>query len=235
VDWNIFARLNRPYIKLYRQEEEMHVVILVDASASMAFEEKLGKAKQLAAAFGLMGLLGTERVSVYSFNGAEAVPARLPPCVGRASMKRLLRFTEAVEAGGDAPLEKGIESFLTYHVGRGVALVLSDFLTFGDLSRAFNLIFGAGLETFAVQILGPSEIDPDLMGDSRLVDCETQGTLDVSSANDLLALYREYRLSYESRLATLCKERFGRFLTLSSAAPVEWILFDLFRRRGWVR
>ena len=235
VDWNIFARLNRPYIKLHRQEEEMHVVILMDASASMAFEGKLDKAKQLAAAFGLMGLIGTERVSVYCFNSSQAAPARLPPCLGRASRTKLFQFIERIEDGGDAPVEKAVESFLTYHAGRGVAVVLSDFLTFGDVGRAFNLIFSAGLEIFGVQILGPTEIDPDLMGDMRLVDCETQGTLDVSSAGDLLALYQEYRVSYERKLSTLCRQRCGRFLPISSEAPIEWVLFDLMLRKGWVR
>ena len=64
VDWNIFARLHRPYLKLYEQEEELHVAILVDASSSMLFGDKLDRARQLAAAFGVLGLLGRERVSV---------------------------------------------------------------------------------------------------------------------------------------------------------------------------
>ena len=66
VDWNIFSRLHRPYLKLYHQEEEMHVAILVDGSSSMVFDDKLHRAKQLAAAFGLMGLFGGERVTVWT-------------------------------------------------------------------------------------------------------------------------------------------------------------------------
>jgi uncharacterized protein (DUF58 family) len=235
VDWNVFARLNRPYMKLYHQEEEMHVAILVDASSSMSFEGKLDRAKQLAAAFGLVGLLGRERVSVYSFNSSERAPRRLPPCLGRASMMRLFEFIEKIEAGGDAPVEAGIESFLRYHAGRGAAVVLSDFLTFGDVGRGLNLLFTAGLEIFGVQILGPSEINPDVTGDMRLVDCETQGTLDVTSANELIELYREYCASYERRLAGLCRHRCGRFLSTSSTVAIEWVLFDLFRRQGWLQ
>jgi len=235
VDWNIFARLNRPYMKLYHQEEEMHVVILVDASASMDFEGKLERAKQIGAAFGVMGLMGSERVSAYAFNSAAGAVRRMPSCVGRASMMKVFKFLEAARAGGDEPVEDGIESALKFHAGRGVAVILSDFLTFGDVSRAFNLLFNAGLEIFGLQVLAPAEIDPDVGGDIRLVDCETAETLDVSSAGDLLGLYDEYRLSYERQLATLCRQRCGRFLSVSSEAPLEWILFDLFRRRGWVQ
>src|SRR6478735_5808724 len=62
VDWNIFSRLNRPYVKLYRHEEEMHVVVLVDASASMQFGDKFLRARQLAACFAIMGLMNIEKV-----------------------------------------------------------------------------------------------------------------------------------------------------------------------------
>lgn len=235
VDWNIFARLNRPYLKLFHLEEEMHVLLLVDASASMGFEGKLERAKQLAAAFGLMGLTGGERVSAYAFNARQGAPARFAPTSGRANLANMLRFIERIESGGDAPVEHGIETCLKYHLGRGVAVVLSDFLTFGDVGRAFNLLFSAGLETFGVQVLAPAEINPDLTGDVRLVDCETEQTLDVSSANDLLGLYQEYREHLERRLADMCRRRGGRFMAVNSESPLDWVLFDQLRRKGWVR
>jgi uncharacterized protein (DUF58 family) len=235
VDWNIFARLHRPYLKLYHQEEEMHVAILVDASASMRFEGKLERAKQLGVAFGVMGLLAAEKVSVYAFNSVQEAPGRLPPCTGRASMTKTFRFIEQVEPGGDAPVEMGIEAFLRFHSGRGIAVVLSDFLTFTDLTRAFNLLFSSGLELMAVQILGPTEMDPDVAGDLRFVDSETQTILDVSSANDLVDLYQEYRLSYERRLTELSQQRSGRFLSICSQDPLDWVLFDLLPRTGWVQ
>ena len=235
IDWNIFARLNRPYMKLYEQEEELHVVLMVDASASMQFEQKLERVRQLATAFGVMGLLGRERVSAYAFNSAGRSPSRLPPCTGRAAMMKLLRFLEGLEAGGDAPVEVGIESALKFHTGRGVAVVLSDFLTFGDVARALNAIFSAGLEVFGLQVLGPDEAEPELSGDLRLVDCESRQTLDITSAHELLDLYQEYRDAHERQLATLCRQRFGHFLSVRSDADIDWLLFDLLTRKGWLR
>ncbi|MGD1000615.1 MAG: DUF58 domain-containing protein [Candidatus Brocadiia bacterium] len=235
VDWNIFARLNRPYLKLYHQEEEVHVVLLVDGSTSMLFERKLDWAKELAAAFGVMALNGTERLSLYSFRRRDAPPHRLAPCRGRASMKGLFAAVEAVEGGGDVPLEVAMESLLKHHTGRGVVVVLSDFLTFGDLGRAMNRLFTAGLEIFGLQLLGPTEIDPEVGGDTRFVDSETAATLDVSAADDLLPLYQEHRIAYERNVAALCQQRSGRFLTISTADTIEWVLFDLLRRKGWAR
>jgi len=232
VDWNAFARLHRPYIKLFELEQEMHVAILLDASGSMLFEDKLERAKQLAAAFGVMGLLGVERVSVSAFsgNGME----RLPPCTGRASLLKLFTFLERLEGGGEMPLERGIEEFLKRHVGKGVAIILSDFLTFGDVRRGCNLLFSSGLDVQGVQVLGPSEVEPELASDSRLVDSESQTTLDITAAADILAIYQEHREAFARDLATLCRQRQGRFAAIGAADPLDDVLFDLLRRRGWI-
>jgi uncharacterized protein (DUF58 family) len=232
VDWNIFARLNRPYIKLFELEEEMHVAILVDGSESMLSEGKFERAKQLATALAVMGLMGGERVSVATFG--EAGIDRLPPCTGRASMMKLFAFLERAEGGGAAPLERGIEAFLRRHMGKGMVFLLSDFLTFGDVKRSFNRLWSAGLEVHGIQILGPAEMDPEVAGDIRLVDCETGGTLDVSAAADLLGIYHEHREAFARELATLCRQRAGRFVSISAGDALEWVLFDLLQRRGWV-
>ena len=232
VDWNAFARLNRPYIKLFEQEEEMHVALLLDASQSMLFDGKLERAKQLAAAFGLLGLLGTERVSATAFS--EPRVERLRPCTGRASMQPLFAFLERVEGGGAMPLEAGVEAFIARHVGRGAVVLLSDFLTFGDLHAALNRLFSAGLEIFAVQVLGPSEIEPELDTDLRLVDSESATTLDVTSGADIIELYLEHRERFAQQLSTLCQQRAGRFVSISSDDSLDYVLFDLLRRKGWV-
>ncbi|MBT3374558.1 MAG: DUF58 domain-containing protein [Lentisphaerae bacterium] len=235
VDWNIFARLNRPYIKLYMQEEEMNVAIFVDASTSMLFEGKFELACRLAAAFGVMGLFGGERVSVYGLNQAGRQPASLLNRTGRSSMASLFRFLESLDGGGDLPVEEGIESALKRHVGRGIAIIISDFLSFGDLRRAFNLLFSSGMVPCAIHVLGPSELDPELSGDSRLVDSETNENLDVTCSGDLVDLYHEYRQEHERTVSLLCRQRSGRFAALDSSTSVEDILFDMLRRGGWLR
>jgi uncharacterized protein (DUF58 family) len=235
VDWNAFARLHRPYLKLYHEEEEKHVVLLIDASNSMVFQDKLTRARQLAAAFGVMGLHGGERVSAYVFNAKNDSPKRLPPCTGRASLRKLFAFLEDIEGGGDAPMEHGIEQFLKRHRGRGVVVVVSDFLTFGDLHKGLNRLFSSGLETFAIQILSPAEIAPDVSGDSRLVDCETGAVLDVTANAHLMGIYHEYRRDFERTLAEHTQKRSGRFVAVSSGDSLEALLFDQLWKRGWLK
>jgi uncharacterized protein (DUF58 family) len=235
VDWNIFARIQRPYLKLYRHEEEMHVVILLDASASMQFGQKFTRAKQLAAAFAIMGLMNVEKVSLYACQHVGKTPLFVPPCTGRISLRRILDFLEEISTRGDFPIELAVEEVLKQHRGRGVAVLLSDFLTFGDLERPLNLLFSAGLEVCAVQLLTPEELRPDVTGDVRFVDAETGRTLDVSSAGDLLGIYLEHLAGLQANLAMMCRQRSGRFLDLDADTPIETVLFDVLRRKGWAR
>ncbi len=232
VDWNIFARIERPYLKQFHHEEELHVAIVLDASNSMLFEGKFELARKFAAAFGVIGLRGQEKVSVSLVGGPNV--SRLRPSSGRLNQRKVFGFLEGIEPGGDTAFDRGIELFLRQHSGRGVAILLSDFLSADDFLRPFNLLHGAGLEVMALQILGPGEFAPELAGDLRFVDSETQATLDITSAGDLLALYHEYREGHAARLAELCRQRSGRFLSVNTADSFETLLFDTLRRRGWI-
>ena len=233
VDWNIFARIERPYLKQFHHEEELHVAVILDASNSMQFEDKYALGLKLATALGVVGLRGQEKVSATIVGGSKI--QRLQPSSGRKSMRKLFGFLENIEAGGTQAFDYGIEAFLRRHHGRGLAILISDFLSAEDFQRPFNLLNGAGLEIFALQILGPSEMSPELAGDLRFVDSETMGTLDITSAGDLLALYQEYREGHAARLAELCRQRNGRFLSVNAAEPFETVMFDTLRRRGWVK
>jgi uncharacterized protein (DUF58 family) len=235
VDWNSFSRLHRPYVKQFRYEEQMCVVILLDASTSMTFDGKLDRARQIAAAFALMGLFSLEPVSIYSCRRLGSQPTICPPCTGRASRARVFKFLEELEGGGDFPIESAVEAVLRRHRGRGVVIVLSDFLTFGALGRPFNLLYSAGLEVFAVQILSPAEREPELTGDLRFVDSESEISLDISNVGELLSIYQDRRRALERELDDHCRRRRGQFVSISSTDSIEWLLFDLFRRKGWVR
>ena len=246
VDWNIFSRLGEPYLKLYQHEEEMQVVLILDGSASMDFGGKFDLARQLAAAFGIAGLMGREKVSAYcsqpddpaKLAGTDAT-ARMPPSVGRVSRGKLAAFLDDLRPGGALPIDGLVDRVLRRHRGKGVAVLISDFLSPTDdgesIERALNRLHAAGLEPQAIQVLSPEELDPDVTDDVRFVDIETRAILDVSAMKDLLALYHEQRLDLEDRLATACRQRGGRFASISSATPPLTLVNDVFVRGGWLR
>ena len=182
-----------------------------------------------------MGLMNVEKVSVHVCQHAGKTPVLFPPCTGRNKLKSLLEFLERIPVGGESPIEDAVDLVLKHHRGRGVAVVLSDFLTFGELERPLNRLFSAGLEVFALQILAPEELQPEVTGDLRFVDTETQQTLDISSAGDLLGIYHEHLSALQDQLASGCRQRSGRYQCINSETPIETVLFDTLRRQGWIR
>ncbi len=117
----------------------------------------------------------------------------------------------------------------------GAGSLCSDFLSDGDVERAIGALFAKGLESFAVQILAPAELDPELNGDLRLRDAENGETLDVSGVGHLMDIYRDYLQRYQDRVAQAARRRSGRHLCFSSAEELQQILTDRLLRRGWLR
>lgn len=233
VDWNIFARLQRPFLKQFQREEERHLVIIADASRSMAVEGKCDLARRLAAAFAITGLNAHDRVSLWASGPGEL--CRMPTARGRPWLRRALAAAEGMgPADGDLTIDRLVESVLARHSGRGVAVLISDFLSGGDCQRMLTRLATAGLEPHAIQVLAPSEVDPALTGDWRLVDCETDATLDVSDVADLLHLYHEHRLGMEAQLAQWCSGRQGRFLSVAADAEVGHLMLHTLRKKGWL-
>ena len=236
IDWNIYARLNKPYMKLFKLEEEMHLVIIIDASNSMLFEGKLELAKSIAASYGLMGLYGNERVSLYVLNDDQGgKPAKLSPMAGRGNMRKLFHFLEKTSGGGTKTIDEGIDNILKFHKGKGVALLLSDFMTFGNLRRTMNSLFNTGLEICALQILAPSELSPELYSDSRFIDSETSNKLDITSGSDILEIYHEHKNRFIRELEELVRNRSGRFLSISSESKLNYIIFEQLLKEGCIK
>jgi uncharacterized protein (DUF58 family) len=129
LDWNLYGRLERLALRLFQEEEDLLVEVLVDASASMGVGDppKLDLALQIGAALGYVGLANLDRVALSPL-GAEDAPL-LPPARGKSSILPILRFLEGVQANGRVGLAAAVRTFLARRRRRrrGRRLVLSDF------------------------------------------------------------------------------------------------------------
>src|SRR3982074_990047 len=124
LDWNLFARLDRLFIRLFMEEEDLHFYVLIDNSLSMDFgtPTKLHYARQVAAALGFIGLVNLDRVVIEAFN--EKLTQSLPAVRGRRSLWRLLDFLNKVEPAGPSDLAKSMRSFSIKCSGKGIVVVL---------------------------------------------------------------------------------------------------------------
>ena len=241
VDWNVFARLDALFLKLYLEEEDLSLGIAIDTSASMNWgnPNKLDAARRLAMAMGWIGLCNHNRVSVHGFDGSGVRSLRT--LRGKRRVSELGKWLLDLEPGppkvpGD--FESSMRSLAAERRGRGLLIVCSDFLEADGVEEGLRFIAGRGDEIICMQLLAPEEIDPvaaGLSGDLRLSDVETGGTVEVTVTPALVRAYRQRLDAWCSALRAGCVRRGIGHLTIPSETSVETVLVEMMRKQGFVR
>ena len=234
LDWNLYGRLERLFLKLYEEERELPVRIFLDASESMTFGEprKFDFARQVAAAIGYVALCGFDRVSVIAFPDLpeqSAARGALRAVRGRKSALDFFRNLAALEAGGTVNLNNALRRGALEARQAGVAVVLSDFLDPAGYEKGLEALAGRGFQVNAVQILSPEELNPGTYGDLKLVDAETGAIQEVTFGKYRLKTYQQTVQNFCQRLREYCQARGIRSFTASSATPLEQLLLKQLR------
>jgi uncharacterized protein (DUF58 family) len=246
LDWNLYGRLERLFLKLYEEERELPVRIFLDASESMTFGEprKFDFARQVAAAIGYVALSGFDRVSVIPFpdlvNGADTDPgARIAELAARGALRSVRGKKSAIQffqnlgtltAGGAANLNEALRRGALEARQAGVAVVLSDFLDPAGYESGLTALVGRGFQVDLVQILAPDELSPATFGDLRLVDSETGAMQEVTFGRFRLKAYRQTVQNFMQRLREYCKSRGINFFTASSNTDLQDLLLKQLRQ-----
>ncbi len=235
LDWNLFARLDRLFLRLFMEEEDLHVFLLVDNSLSMDFGNptKLRYACQVAAALGFVGLVNMDRVVVEVFNDDQT--QSLPPLRGRRSLWRLLDFLSQPAAAGPSSLGKALRKFSIRCAGKGVVILLSDFMEKGGYEEALRYLVARQLDIYAVQILSQEEIDPEITGDLKLIDVEDGDVAEITVSGPLLRRYKQNLAAYRAALHEYCTRRGIMYLFTSNQVPFDRLVLSYLRQRGLVR
>jgi uncharacterized protein (DUF58 family) len=245
LDWNVYARLDRPYIKLREEEEDLAVHILVDASQSMDWGEgaqhKFNFALHLAAGLGSIGLDTGDRVTVSTLKTSEVARTSGLPETSEVSLRgqqyvmHLLRFLEAQQAAGVTDLEAATRRYLVRPRRPGLMILISDLLSPHGYQSALKLLQQRGHEVAIVHVLSPDEVDPPLAGDLKLIDVETGTAQEVSLDSGLRTAYRERVQTWCAEAQTFCHARGVRYLAVQTdRAWDKVVLYDL-RKAGMVK
>jgi uncharacterized protein (DUF58 family) len=254
LDWNLYGRLDRLFLKLYEEERELPVRIFLDASESMTFGEprKFDFARQLAAAIGYVALCGFDRVSVIPFpdlstaptNAAEpetrnaepgarslefAARGALRSVRGKKSAMPFFQNLSALTASGPANLNEALRRGALEARQAGLAVVLSDFLDPAGYEPGLNALVGRGFQVDLVQILAPDELNPATYGDLRLVDSETGAQQEVTFGRYRLKSYQQTVQNFIQRLREFCSTHGIHFFTASSATDLQELLLKQLR------
>lgn len=235
IDWNLFARLERLYLKLFLEEEDLHFYALLDASTSMDFGEpsKLHYARQLAAALGFVGLCRADRVQIETLGTSHRRPA--PAFRGRTSLWRMLAHLEQIAPGENVPLAEGVRHFCLRHRGKGIVVLLSDLLDKQGFETPLRMLAAQQMDVYVVQVLSPVELEPELKGDLQLVDCEDRDVADLTISRPLLDRYRKTLAAFLASARDFCTRRGMTYVLADTRTPLETLVARYLRQRGLVR
>ena len=241
LDWNIYARLERPYIKLLEDEEDLAVHLLLDASASMDFppeaepdQHKLLYAKRVVAGLAYVSLTSGDRLTVTAINDRKS--ATFGPARGRGHSFALLRFIQDVAADSITDLDVALGDYALRARRPGLTLVVSDmFSRDGGYLDGLHALLSRGHEVAFVHVLAPEEVRPPVAGDLSLVDVETELQQEVTVDGAMLGIYQQRLAAWRREIRDECLRRGAHYFPLETDAPWERLILSDMRRAGLVK
>ncbi len=235
VDWNGFARLDRLFLKLFLEEEDLRFYVLLDTSASMDFGEpsKAFYAKQLAASLGFIALARGDQMRVESLG--QSARERSPVFRGRHSVWRMVDRLEKLVTDNEVSLATGTRNFCLRNTGKGVVVLISDLMDKSGYTDALRWLVAQQMDAYVIHVLAQEELTPDVAGDLSLVDCEDNDIAEISVSSALLKRYQQNLASFIEGARSFCTRRGMTYLMTSTQLPVEELVSNYLRKGGLVR
>ena len=235
LDWNVYQRTGRLLVRLFEEEEDLSVYVIVDTSRSMGMGDppKLHYAKKIAAALSYVALANLDRVSVLSFD--DQMSGRLAPTRGKNRIFKVFDFLRPLDAGGETDLRTALRTFAAQNKRRGVAILISDLYDPRGFEDGINQLRYAKFEPYVLQIFDPLEVDPPLHGDVRLIDHETGDFRDVTITPRVLERYKAAHAAYRKEIADFCGQKQVAYHALQTDVPFDDAILSVLRAGGLVR
>ena len=237
LDWNIYGRLERPFIKLLEDEEDLAVHLLIDTSGSMGWppdsERDLNKflyAQRLLAGLAYISLASNDRLTLSTLNDSK--PVQFGPVRGRGYGLTMLNYVSELRAQGVTDLNAAIKSYAMRGGRPGLCFIISDLFSPNGFQEGLNVLLGKGYEVGILHILSPDEVSPPMGGDLRLVDVETGKTQEVSLDGGMRDLYLRRFGAWRDGIEAECIKRGAHYVTVETSTAWEKVILFNLRRLG---
>lgn len=240
LDWNVFARLQRPYIKLLEDEEDLAVHIILDTSASMdwpkdenAEHNKFTFARRLAAGLAYTSLTSNDRMmmTAVSDSGADIFgPAR-----GQAQGIPMLKFMSDLRARGVTDLNPVLSGYALRARRPGLCFIISDMFSPSGYLDGINALMGRGYEVVMIHVLAPEELEPPMAGDLRLIDAETGQPQEVTVDATMREIYIRRLEAWREEIRADFRKRSAHYLMVDTSAAWEKLILQDLRRLGLLK
>jgi uncharacterized protein (DUF58 family) len=235
VDWNIYQRFGRLLVRLYEEEEDLSIYLIVDCSASMGFgaPSKFDQARRLCAALAYVGLANLDRVTVVGASGEGN--ARLPPTRGKNRIFKVLHFLEQLEPRGATDLGTSLQTFVAQHKRRGLAILLSDLYDPAGFENGINVLRYNKFEPYVLHLVEPPGSfagQEGIVGDINVYDCETGEEREVTVTEQVLRRVREAHQQYDAAIQRFCTRAHVPYFPAPAGAAFDELVLGLLRRGG---
>ncbi len=230
VDWNIYARLEQLFLKLFMEEQDLTVHIAIDVSGSVDFGEpkKAVFIKKLAAALGYVSLVNNNRLTLSAFN--LGVVNQLKYMRGRNYLPHLAEFLLNTDCEGMTDFDLVCRHLASSQTGAGIMILLSDFFFKEGYDSALRRLIGRGYDLYAIQALSPEELEPEMAGDLKLIDIEDDDIAEVTISGALIKYYKKNLAAYCNELKDFCVRRDANYILAKTSDSVELLVLNYLRR-----
>jgi uncharacterized protein (DUF58 family) len=230
VDWNIYGRLEQLFLKLFLEEQDLTVHVLVDTSGSMepGDPSKVLFAKRLAAALGYVSLVNNNRLTLSLF--ADGLRVQLANLRGRRFLPQVAEMLLTTEAEGAGDIEKACRDLVASRTGSGIVIVISDFFFKQGYEAGLRRLIGSRYDLYAIHVLSPQEISPELSGDLKLLDIEDGDAAEVTVSSALIKYYKKNLAAYCQELNDFCARRGAVYVRANSGDSVETLVLNYLRQ-----
>ncbi len=235
LDWNVYQRFDRLLVRLYEEEEDLAIYVILDASGSMGFDErkKLRYGKVVAAALAYVGLANLDRVAIVSTS--DIVAGRMPETRGKSRIFKVFRFLTSVEPKGLTDLESAMKTFVAQNKRRGLAVLISDLYDPEGFEKGINVLRYAKFEPLVIHVVDENDGRPKLQGDLLLYDCETGDEREVTVTAKVLDRFEEEYVYYLRKIERFCSGKQVGYVKADIRMPFDDLVLRIFRRGGFLR
>jgi len=227
VDWNIYGRLEKLFIKVFAREEDVPIYILLDTSRSMEVGNKLAYGIKLAAALSYLGLKDLNRVGLFTF--AASCTLGIPPRSGMNQVFQIFNYLQQVTAAGETALDASLEEFAKRDWESGLVIIISDMLTNQGFERGLARLQHKRHEVTVIQLLAPEDLDPKIEGEVKLLAAENNEQLRLTVGARVRKLYLENLANYLQQLQEFCLRKNIEYFLISTATPLERAILERLR------
>lgn len=246
LDWNVYQRFDKLLVRLYEEEEDLAVYLLLDTSSSMEFDSrssgsrdprapgrKLRYAKKVVAALAYVALANLDRVSIVTTS--DRVMDRMPETRGKARIFKVLRFLRDVRADGTTDLDDAMKMFVAQNKRRGLAVLVSDLYDPRGFERGINVLRYNKFDPFVIHVVDAAEARPKLHGDVLVYDCETGDEREVTVTARVLERFAHAYAQHLAEIERFCATRQVPYAAADVAIPFDELILRVLRRGGFLR